>query len=333
MSFALATALAALAASAPASAQTTPGKSQARELFEEGVALEKKSEWATAAAKFDEAAKIVATAGVRYHQGYAYEMLGKLATALDHYESALTLAREQKKTDVESAALARLEPLRVRVPQLAIRLVTRVEAKVHLDAKDVPQPLLDGKAFRVDPGDHVVTATAPGYKDFAKRFAAREGLSASVDVVLEKTGAHAAAAELQPAAALPVPTPAATPAVPPPEQGPTEPPNEQPRKSIAVPLAVTGAALAFGVGGVVSFVLAGSAQGEAHRSCPTKVSCDEETTRVRTLDALALVGFASAATLGAVSVVLWTSRRTSSAGPSARVVASPGGAAVEGVFW
>lgn len=321
-----------------ARAQTVPGMALAKQVFEEGVALEKKGDFAGAAAKFDEAAKIAGAPGVRFHQGYAYEMLGKLATALDHYESALALARDQNKPELEKATIARLEPLRARVPQLAIRLATKADAKVKLDDKEVAPLLFDGKPFRVDPGDHAVTATAAGYRDFSRRVQLREGVASSVDLVLEKATGPA------PATPAPAPTPASTlgPALTPPKEDPTSPvaapPHEGRRRSLGAPIAATAAASVFAIGGIVGFLLAGSAHSDAQSECPSKLSCDDERSKVRTLDTVALTGFVGAAALGVVAVVLWTSGRSprslqDAPAPSARLYLGPGSAGIHGALW
>ena len=68
----------------------------------------------------------------------------------------------------------------------------------------------------------------------------------------------------------------------------------------------------------MSFLLAGSAQSDAEKKCPTKVSCDDERSEVRTLDTIALTGFIGGVGLGALAVILWTGRSSG----SARVTAS-----------
>jgi len=79
-------------------------------------------------------------------------------------------------------------------------------------------------------------------------------------------------------------------------------------RTLTAPIAVTGGAVAFAVGGLLAFTLAGSVQSEAERDCPRRPSCDSEQQQVRTLDAVALTGFIAAAALGGLAVVLWSSR-------------------------
>jgi hypothetical protein len=78
----------------------------------------------------------------------------------------------------------------------------------------------------------------------------------------------------------------------------------------------------------VSFLLAGSAQSDAEKTCPTKTSCEDERTEVRTLDTLALTGFIGGVGLGALAVILWTGRSSG----SAKVTASGSSLVLRGEF-
>lgn len=323
---------------AHAQPSTVPGKEHARRLFEEGVDLEKKADYAGALAKYKEAEQITATAGLRFHKGYCLEMSGKLAAALDEYESADRMARDQGKQDVHAAVVTRLEPLRGRVPQIAIRLATPAkDAEVQLDGVTVGAPLLDGKAFRLDPGEHTVTARAGGYRAFSRKVQVPENVTTTVDISLERTttGGPLALPVPAPSPAAPAaapPTPARDPAA----QAPiTEPPSEAPRsRSLGLPIATTAGAVAFAGLGVAMFLVAGSAQSDAQAACPTRATCDSEQTKVRTYDALALTGFIGAAGLGVLSVVLWSSKgpEAHGAAPTARLVATPSALGLAGTF-
>jgi hypothetical protein len=329
-------ACACIMAAAPASivhAQTpnVPGKEHAKRLFEEGVELEKKSDYAAALAKYKQAEQITATPGLRFHKGYCLEMTGKLAAALEEYEVADKMARDANKQDVRAAVTARLEPLRTRVPQIAIRLATPAkDAEVQLDGALVGAPLLDGKGFRVDPGEHTVTARAGGYKPFTRKIEVPESQTTTVDVTLDPATAAAPApvAPIAAGAGAAVSAPIAPGAG---DESVTEPPSERPRsRSLTLPIAATGGAMVFAGLGVVTFLVAGGAQNDANRDCPTKPSCDDERSRVRLLDTVALASFIGAAGLGVLAVVLWTSKGP--ARSAARVTATPSAVGLEGTF-
>ena len=304
------------------STASAPGKEHAKRLFEEGLELEKKGDFAAALAKYKEAEQITVTPGLRFHTGYCLEMTGKLVAALDTYESADKLARDQNKQEVRAAITPRLDPLRARVPQLAVRLVAPAAgAEVQVDGVAVGAPLLDGKSFRVEAGEHLVTARAAGYKPFTRKVQIAEAQTTTVDVSLERTG---------PAGAATPPSPDA------PASGSTiEPPAEAPeRRSRALPIAATAGAVVFAGTGVALFLAAGSAQSKAQSDCLVRTSCEDRRSKIRTFDALALGSFVGAAGLGVVSIVLWTSKAPehSAASSGARLVASPSSVAVAGAF-
>jgi hypothetical protein len=321
---------------APASfarAQSAPvapasGKERAKKLFEEGLELEKKADYAGALAKYKEAEGITVTAGLRFHTGYCLEMTGKLTAALDEYEAADRLAREQNKQEVRAATAVRLEPLRARAPQIAIRLATPTkDAEVQLDGVAVATALVDGgKAFRLDPGEHTVTVHAPGYKAFTRKVQVPENVTTTVDVSLDRVASSA------PTATAVVP-PAGAPAGEAPSGAAVEPPAEAaPGRSRVLPIVTTAGAVVLAGTGIALFLVAGNAQSTAKDECALKLACDDRRTRVRTLDALALSGFIGAVGLGVVSVVLWTSKSPERSATSAHFQAGPGTFALEGSF-
>jgi len=316
------------AQSASASASAS-GKERAKKLFEEGLELEKKADYAGALAKYKEAQAITVTAGLRFHTGYCLEMTGKLTAALDEYEGADRLAREQNKQEVRAATAVRLEPLRARAPQIAIRLASPTkDAEVQLDGVTVATALIDGgKAFRLDPGEHTITARAPGYKAFTRKVQVPENVTTTVDVSLERV---APTAPIAPAVVPPAGAPASEP---PSAAAAAEPPAEAgPGRSRVLPIATTAGAVVLAGTGIALFLVAGNAQSSAKEECAGKLSCDDRRTRVRTLDALALGGFIGAVGLGVVSVVLWTSRSPERSAASAHLQAGPGTFALEGSF-
>ena len=311
------------AAHAQPASTSVPGKEHAKRLFEEGLELEKKGDFAAALAKYKEAEQITVTPGLRFHTGYCLEMTGKLVAALDTYESAEKLARDQNKQEVRAAITPRLDPLRARIPQLAVRLVAPAAgAEVQVDGIAVGAPLLDGKSFRIEAGEHVITARATGFKPFTRKVQVPEAQTTTVDVSLERTTPGQAAA--------------APPSQETPASGSTiEPPTDAPeRRSRALPIAATAGAVVFAGTGVARFLAAGSAQGTAQSACLVRTSCEDRRSKIRTLDALALGSFIGAAGLGVVSVLLWTSKAPehSAASPGAWLVASPSSLAVAGAF-
>lgn len=289
-----------------ASAQV-PGEEIARRAFEEGVALEKKGDYAGALEKFTESEQIKATLGNRYHKAYCLEMTGKLAAALIEYEVVDKAAREGNKAEIIEATRVRLEPLRARVPQLSLKLAPSAppDAEVSLDGVVMAPALLDGEAFRIDPGDHVITARAGGHEAFTKAINALESTAMSVEITLQR--------EVEPD---PVMAP---------------PANVAPERSRALPIVTSAGAAALAVSGVVAYVLAGAAQDDLEKTCLTKPSCADDRSSTRTLDAIALGSWIGAAGLIGLSVALWTAEPASPRA-AAKVVMRASWLGVEGRF-
>jgi hypothetical protein len=317
----------AIANAQPAGA-SVPGKEHAKRLFDEGAELEKKGDFAGALAKYKDAEQITVTPGLRFHTGYCLEMTGKLVAALDAYEAADKLARDQNKAEVRAAVTTRLEPLRARVPQLAIRLTTPpAGAEVQLDGVTVASPLLDGKSFRIEQGEHHVTARAAGFKAFAHTVQIPESTTATVDVVLERTTSSGGAAVVPSSSAQPSQASSSTNEL-------TQPPAEAAaRRSLVLPIATTAGAVVLAGTGIALFVAAGGAQSTAQTDCLAKTECESRRSKIRTLDALALGSFVGAAGLGVLSVILWTSKPAErSASARAWVEATPSSLGVAGAF-
>lgn len=297
--------LALAGACAPANAYAQSQAGDAKRAFEEAVEIEKRGDYEAALDRFKKIEAVKPTAGVLFHIGYCLENLGKLALAFDAYERADKLARETNKPEVGTAVHSRLDPLGKRVPLVNVTVEPK-EAQIRIDGQ-----LVTNMSVRVESGDHDLVVEAPGYTSKKLRLQCRDGSVQSLALRLEPAPSTSTSPST-PAKSDPS-SPHAPPSV-------TEPPREESsRGSIALPLAVTGGAVVLLAGGVVSFLLAGSAQSEAQETCPSKPSCEEERTQVQTLDAIALTGFIGGAGLGALAVILWTGRssaKVTAAGPS-----------------
>ncbi|HVH47099.1 MAG TPA: hypothetical protein VM925_32375 [Labilithrix sp.] len=293
-----------------------PGEEIARRAFEDGVALEKKGDFAGALGKFKESEQIKATLGNRFHKAYCLEMTGKVSAALIEYEVVERAARDANKNDVVEATRARLEPLRTKVPQVSLKLGASApkNAEVALDGAPVAPALLEGKTFRIDPGEHVITAHAPGHESFTKTLTAADSTTTSVEIVLPVTAPEQSTAAAGSSSSGRSDKDAST------------------SRSLTLPILTTAGAVVLAVGGVGAFVAAGSEQSELEKLCAAKPSCSEDKGPTRTFDALALGAFVGAAGLAALSVVLWTSKSSTPASASARVVTRSAWLGLEGRF-
>jgi hypothetical protein len=144
-------------------------RATAQQLFAQGKALLAKGKVAEACAKFQGAAELSQTHGVRLNLAACWNQLGKTASAWAMYDEALTLA--ERAGDTAAADLARktrkeLEPklayLTIQVPPGS----ALPGLELQRDGKKLPEAAW-GASVPVDPGSHEVVAEAPGHQRWA----------------------------------------------------------------------------------------------------------------------------------------------------------------------
>lgn len=258
-----------------ARAQSPSELAAGRELFVEALADEENGRFAAALEKYTRVKAIRDTVNVRYRIGASLEGLGKVARAVDAYTAAVQLGGD---AEVERAAQARLEALRPRVAHLKLHLISAAfaDAEVFVDGERVSAQELDDVS--VDPGQHVVTASARGAKPFRAEITLSEGGRAGVPITLEPA------------------------VVEPPQLPPPRAPDRS--RTYRTAGAVTGAAGGlFVIGGIVVLALRSSAISELNDSCPGgNCPASREAELTRTRDRALVTGPIGVATL-AVGVV------------------------------
>jgi hypothetical protein len=221
---------------------------EGRQLFSEALADEEHGRYAAALEKYKRVQAIRDTVNVRYRIGASLEGLGKVARAVDAYTAAVKLGTETAApgdAEVVRGAQARLDVLRPRTAHLAIHVTPQsfADVAVEVDSEPVTAQALDD--VTVDPGPHVVTASAKGAKPFRAQITLSEGGRAGVPVVLE-----------------PLPGEASGPTSPP----PTSSDRSRTYRTVGLVTAAAGGALI--LGGAIVLVLRGSAISKLHDSCP-----------------------------------------------------------------
>lgn len=179
--------LALLAPGGAAHSQTARDPAAAEALFKKGLDALEKDDWTTACPQFEASFKLDPSVGAQINIARCAEHDGKLALAWAEYQRARVLNREtpgaKRKQDVESfldGAIGKLEP---RLPYVTVRLVHSPEGlRVERDGVELPIESL-ALAVPVDPGKHVYTATAPGYRPLRQEIDLAE--AARREVVLD----------------------------------------------------------------------------------------------------------------------------------------------------
>jgi hypothetical protein len=143
-------------------------KAAAESLFRAAQQLMQQGNYAEACLKFAESQRFDPTLGTQLNLARCHEKEGKTATAWAEYQEVAVLARKQNQkeradtaADLASKLEATLSKLRIEAPGAPPGLV------ITRDKTEVGRGSL-GVAVAVDPGEHTVTATAPGYKPWSQ---------------------------------------------------------------------------------------------------------------------------------------------------------------------
>jgi hypothetical protein len=163
-SFAIAFAL--LSMSSSAFAQTSSEKAaSAQALFDEGLRLMNAGQPASACPKFAASQKLDPGMGTKFRLAECYEKVGKTASAWALFIEIGDEARGAKRPDREKIARKRADDLAPKLARMIVLVAPDSASLVALEVRrdgivlekaawDAPMP--------VDPGEHFLTATAPG---------------------------------------------------------------------------------------------------------------------------------------------------------------------------
>lgn len=150
-------------------AETTPQQAAAAQaLFDEARKLMAQGSHAEACPKLEESQRLDPGVGTQLNLAACYEAIGRTASAWSLFLEAAALAnrtaerqREQIARERAAQLERRLSKLRVIVPQDVRTIGLRVE-RADAETAAVMGPAQWGAAMPIDPGKHVVRATAPG---------------------------------------------------------------------------------------------------------------------------------------------------------------------------
>jgi hypothetical protein len=175
-----------LALAPVAHAQPTDSVAAAEQLFEQARALFDQGSFAEACPRFAASYKLDPALGTLLNMATCYEMLGHTASAWGHYREVVVHAQktgDQKRIDIAQARIAALEP---RLPKLTIKAPKVPLASLIVTRDDAPLDIaVLGAPIFVDPGEHTITASAPGYKPFTQTITIKESETQDVQIALE----------------------------------------------------------------------------------------------------------------------------------------------------
>ncbi|WP_437784961.1 hypothetical protein [Sorangium sp. So ce1097] len=157
---------------------------QADALLAEGKQLMKKGKLAEACPKIEESYRLSPRSSTLLALAGCHEKQGKIATAWAEYIDLGAAARKEGNKRLEADAKARGARLEPRLPRLTLN-VPRAAAvdglEVTLDGAPVDSAAF-GKARPIDPGEHRVSASAPGRKRWEGKVSIKRGERKAVTV-------------------------------------------------------------------------------------------------------------------------------------------------------
>jgi hypothetical protein len=312
-------ALAVLVGRAGVTRAESSDRAAADALFDEGQELAAAGRVAEACARFEASMAVAPRLGSQLNLADCYERLGRTASAWLAFGDAAALARrlaDRRWTYARSRQAA----LKRRLSRLVIAIGpggTAAELAVTRDGARVP-PQAYGVEVPVDPGEHVIEATAPARQPW------------SIRITVSRPGEVATVA-------IPELAPAPAPAAPPPPISTTVPPvrmpaAERPRRRLTPAAWVAGGVGVAGLGAGAYFGLsAASAWRQASPGCDRTYRCSAEAfaagERAHRDGALSTAGFAVAGVALVTGVVLYLgSARDSRGAVRVAPVIAPGAA-------
>jgi uncharacterized protein GlcG (DUF336 family) len=315
---ALVTLTVALASASLARAQGT-SEAAATALFDEGRRLMGEHKFAEACPKLAESERLAPSGGTLLNLADCYEHTGQTASAWVAWKDVASRANAAGKADVEKRALTRAAALEPGLAKLTIAVDTGSDVSgldVKRDGVAVGHTEF-GVAIPVDPGPHVIEATAPKKK----------GSSVKVDVAAKQTDARATVTlEDDVSASTTPPPPETTPALP-----PVAPPPSTEHQGGGTAIKTIGVVVG-GVGvsglalGAVFALNAKSKNDEAlqPKNCRTSSLCTQTglnlTNDARTSAAESTIAFTVGGLLVAGGVLMWIVAPSAVAKTGVRVV-------------
>lgn len=317
---------------ATAFSQDSQEKALAESLFEDGRQLMEAKRYEEACPKLAESQKIDPGGGTLLNLAICYEKQGKTASAWASFKEALGVARKDGRADRATFAEQEIRSLEPKLSKLTV-VVPQASRVPGLQIERDGSPLSLGgwdSALAVDPGTHVISATAQGYQ----RWETRVEIRANADVQSVRVPA------LLPAAAFP-----AGPQAPPlGTQEPAAPSsNGAPSGQLIAGLVVGGVGAAISVVGLVVGGLAIGKRSESDEKCGGEfelcpntpdgieaVALNDDAQTLATVSNVLTFGGLGIAAIGVVIAI------TAPSGPpnaqTARLRLRPLGVALEGTF-
>ena len=166
-----------------ASADVAGGGERARaeKLFREGSEALEKGRTDEACTKLAESAALYRALGTEYNLGTCFEVSHRTASAKRAYLRAAAIAHQSGKESIAKDAYARARKMDALTPKLVVTVPTDAGTVAVLCDGN---PIAAGDTNELDPGPHLVKATATGRVPFDARVDLVEGKTVAIAVTL-----------------------------------------------------------------------------------------------------------------------------------------------------
>jgi len=154
-------------AAAPARADETV----ARDAFKRAQESAAAGKWSEACPLFETSYRADPQIGVLLYLADCHEHVGRIATAWAEFHDAAELAHTRGDAR-ESVARTRADALAPKLSKIRIAAPPSPPPGLSIKRDGVDVTLLAGTELAVDPGDHEITVSAPGYVEWSKRITA-----------------------------------------------------------------------------------------------------------------------------------------------------------------
>lgn len=199
-----------LVLASPAARAAPSDQAAAEALFQEGKALFDKGTYAQACPKFEESYRLDPAGGTLFALALCREAEGKLASAWAHFSAVAT--SKGARADRVATARTKVAELEPRVPRVVIVVpdAARVPGlSVKRDDTELGASSW-GTSLPLDPGEHVVVASAPGYATQRESLTLAPGDRREVRIALRAAPASAGSDAASPASGRPAPAAASS---------------------------------------------------------------------------------------------------------------------------
>jgi hypothetical protein len=145
-------------------------RAMAEALFREGKKLGEEGRIPEACKKFKESQRLDPTLGTLLHLAACYAEEGKTASAWAAFNAAADMAQRSKQKEREELARERANELEGKLSRLTVTVALAHDGLVvELDGSVLGEGTL-GTALPIDPGGHVLKASAPGKREWSQQF-------------------------------------------------------------------------------------------------------------------------------------------------------------------